>query len=251
MPIDLETIHRRYLRQAEWTRPLRLHLYRKLEVARRGRILDLGCGTGVIAAELARRTLAEVHAVDRDPALIDFARSEHQGLNIQWHAADADSMPFPKCHFDLIVTHYFWLWATSSMASPLDVLRECRRVLKVSGMITALCEPVYGARKDEPQEMSAVYSKIRRSLIDQGADPDVGSTLPGLFENAGLKVESGKMDIGWDNERHRTEFDHEWEFIEARLQDQNLSSEKELERQAIAQGIRSSQMPVHWCIGRK
>ena len=251
--MDIQTLHQRYLQQAGWTRPLRLHLYRTLEAARRARILDLGCGTGVIAAELAQRTLAEVHAVDKDPALIDYARNEHQGLNIQWHVANAGSMPFPKGHFDLIVTHYFWLWVASPMPSslslPLAVLKECRWILKDNGRIAALCEPDYGARIDEPREMSAVYSRIRRSLIAQGADPDIGPKLPEIFEHAGLRTESGKTEIGWDNERHRAEFDSEWEFIESMPSD-DPAHYKEIERHAIEQGTRSSRMPVHWCIGR-
>ncbi len=250
MPIDPQSLHQRYLQQAGWTRPLRLHLYRTLETARRARILDLGCGTGVIAAELARRTRAAVFAVDQDAALIDFARGEHDGLNIRWHVANAGSMPFPKGYFDLIVTHYFWLWATSSPVSSLAVLRECTRILKPGGKLAALCEPDYSARTDQPPELSEVYANVRQTLIAQGADPDIGPKLGVLFEKAGLKTEAGKVDIGWGNAMHRAEFDHEWEAIGSIMPAQDFTREKELERQAIAQGKRSSRMPVHWCIGR-
>ncbi len=51
------------------------------------RILDAGCGTGALAAELARRG-AEVVAVDISPRLIEIARTRAAGLPVTWHAGD-------------------------------------------------------------------------------------------------------------------------------------------------------------------
>ncbi|MDI6740575.1 MAG: class I SAM-dependent methyltransferase [Candidatus Edwardsbacteria bacterium] len=240
--------HRRFLRQAEWTRELRFPLYRKLEIARAGRILELGCGTGVIAAELAGRTLSEIHAVDRDPDLIAFAQREYEGLHLSWHAAEAVELPFPDGSFDLIVTHYFWMWA----ASPLDILRECKRVLAPGGRVAALCEPDYSGRRDEPRELSEIYKLTRDNLIASGADPDAGPKLRGLFETAGFRTESGIMEFAWDNERHKEEFGNEWSMIEATIGASDILREMKIKEQgAIAAGRRSSVMPVHWCLGTR
>jgi SAM-dependent methyltransferase len=54
-------------------------------VARGSRILDAGCGTGRVGAELAARGHVVV-GVDVDPALIAAARSDHPGL--KWLVAD-------------------------------------------------------------------------------------------------------------------------------------------------------------------
>jgi magnesium-protoporphyrin O-methyltransferase len=52
------------------------------------RVLDAGCGTGVMAVELARRG-AEVVAVDISPALIAIARDRApRDLPIRWEAGD-------------------------------------------------------------------------------------------------------------------------------------------------------------------
>lgn len=240
--------HRQFLRQAEWTRELRCHLYRMLEIARCRRVLDLGCGTGVIAAELAERVPAEVHAADRDRSLIAFARHEHGELPITWQAADAAALPFREGSFDLVVTQWFWMWA----ADHVPVLAECRRVLAPGGALVALGEPDYGGRRDEPAELAGLGEMFRNDLASKGADPRMGPRLPGLFAQAGFKVSTGSVEYAWDNERHRGQFDNEWRVIAAVMpMTDELRSLKEREREAIEQGSRRSMMPVHWCVGRR
>jgi len=53
------------------------------------RVLDAGCGTGVLAMDLARRG-AQVVAIDLSPTLVDHARelSEAQGLSIDFRSGD-------------------------------------------------------------------------------------------------------------------------------------------------------------------
>ncbi len=240
--------HGQFLRQAEWTRDLRYHLYRTLEIARCNRILDLGCGTGVIAAELAERAAAEVHAADHDRSLIAFARREHRDLPIRWHVAEAMALPFANGAFDLVVTHYFWLWAAPALA----IANECRRVLASGGKLAALCEPDYGGRRDEPAELAGLGEMFRNDLAAKGADPCVGPKLPGLFASAGFKVETGSVENAWDNERHRGQFDQEWRAIATAMPlTDALRRLRERERGAIGQGRRRSLMPVHWCVGRR
>ena len=66
--------HEQFVRQAQWTQPTRDHLYRRAQLGQAERVLDVGCGTGAITAELARRTRGQVIGVDIDPAMVAFAR---------------------------------------------------------------------------------------------------------------------------------------------------------------------------------
>jgi SAM-dependent methyltransferase len=57
------------------------------------RVLDIGCGHGALAADLARRCQATVTGVDQDPAAIRSARSRHPGPGLTFVEADAHALP--------------------------------------------------------------------------------------------------------------------------------------------------------------
>lgn len=68
-------------------------------LARGSRVLDAGCGTGRVGAELARRG-HRVTAVDLDPVLVDEAR-RHPELTV--HLADLATLNLPGEPFDAVV----------------------------------------------------------------------------------------------------------------------------------------------------
>src|SRR5688572_28616020 len=63
-------------------------------------VLDLGCGTGELAAALAQNR--KVTGVDPAAAMLDNARGRPGGGNVAWVQADALSVRLGK-RFDLIV----------------------------------------------------------------------------------------------------------------------------------------------------
>ena len=69
-------------------------------LARGSRVLDAGCGTGRVGAELARRG-HRVTAVDLDPVLIDEARRRHPELTV--HLTDLATLDLPGEPFDAVV----------------------------------------------------------------------------------------------------------------------------------------------------
>lgn len=67
-------------------------------------VLDAGCGLGW-GAYLLSRFAARVTAFDRDPAVVEFARSHWPADNIEWLAADAlDEHLLAGRHFDAVTT---------------------------------------------------------------------------------------------------------------------------------------------------
>ncbi len=247
MSSEITLRHRRFLRQAEWTRELRLHLYRKVGLARRRRVLDLGCGTGVVAAEVAARSGALVFGLDRDAGALRFAAGQCDE-EVGWTAGEAAALPFRSGSFDLIVTHYFWMWAKE----PGTFLEEALRVLEPGGCLLSLAEPDYSRGRDTPFQLTTIREQLTEQLAGEGADPEAGRKVEGWFRKAGFRTEAGAVTRGWGPEEHRREFRHEWRYVEEVLKGQTgLKGLKELERKAIERGERRSVMPVHWALGRK
>ena len=70
-----------------------LELWRTLADEAGGPILDLGCGTGRVALDLAARGF-DVAGIDSDPALVDALRSRARARDLRVHAVAADARGF-------------------------------------------------------------------------------------------------------------------------------------------------------------
>ncbi len=75
-------------RQAAWYEAHRRELYRQLGLRRFARILEVGCGSGVVTAELARRAARGAVGVDRRVDVLRAAepRGGGRGLRVRREA---------------------------------------------------------------------------------------------------------------------------------------------------------------------
>ncbi|MBN2327946.1 MAG: PQQ-binding-like beta-propeller repeat protein [Candidatus Omnitrophica bacterium] len=78
-------------------------------VRHNGFCLDLGCGDGALAYELAKRTDLHIYAVDSDPEMVKTARRKLDaaglyGVRVTVHQEDPRSMNYPDYFADLIVS---------------------------------------------------------------------------------------------------------------------------------------------------
>jgi len=72
-----------------------------------GRILDVGCGTGLFAVLLARdRPDLVVHGVDVDPAILRIAqrRAARAGVRVRFQRGAAQVLPFGDAVFDVVTS---------------------------------------------------------------------------------------------------------------------------------------------------
>jgi SAM-dependent methyltransferase len=97
------------------------------------RVLDVGCGTGVVALTAARRG-AHATGVDLTPTLLERARQNAaiMQLDTDWHEGDAEELPFGEAQFDVVVSQFGHMFAPR----PELAVREMLRVLKPGGTLT-------------------------------------------------------------------------------------------------------------------
>ena len=107
-------------------------LVRHAGVTRGMRVLDVGCGTGVVAITAARAG-ATVSAIDLTPALLERARENARTaeVSIDFREADAEELPFADGEFDAVLSQFAHMFAPRPEAA----VREMLRVLKPSGTL--------------------------------------------------------------------------------------------------------------------
>jgi SAM-dependent methyltransferase len=112
-------------------------------IRRGNRVLDVGCGTGVLAREALRRVGQEGQVVGLDlneGMLAVAARSEP---NIEWRLGDAASLPFEDGSFDVVVSQFALMYFPDRGGS----LREMWRTLAPGGHLAiAAWAPIDRAR---------------------------------------------------------------------------------------------------------
>lgn len=171
--------------QADWLAPARAQLWRRVHIARRRSVLDLGTGYGAVVAELVQRSGGQVVALDHDLAPL---RDKTPFTGAARVAGDGTRLPFDGATFDLILTQLTLLWI-----SPLDAaVAEIWRTLRSGGVLVSL-EPDYGGMIEYPPEIQSrdLWISI---LSRSGADPIIGRKLPGILAAQGFRVQVSLFD---------------------------------------------------------
>jgi SAM-dependent methyltransferase len=95
------------------------------------RVLDVACGTGIVARVAADRTGARgsVVGIDRDPAML--AVAERLRPDIEWREGDALGLPFLARSFDVVLCQA----ALTCFSDTGRALREMARAIKDNGTV--------------------------------------------------------------------------------------------------------------------
>lgn len=147
-----------------------------------GRILDVACGPGAVAAALAVRA-REIVGLDATPAMLEQARRrcEAAGLsNVRFEQGRAEALPFETASFDAVVTRI----ALHHCVDPVPVLAEMFRVLRPGGR-AAIADVVVSEDADKARLQNALeiirdpshvrmlpLSELRASIEGCGFEPD-------------------------------------------------------------------------------
>ena len=125
------------------------------------RVLDVACGTGVLAREAATSVgpTGRVTGLDLNEGMLAVAR--RFGPAIDWRQGDAAQLPFEDCAFDVVVNQF----ALMFFPDPVGALREMWRVLAPRGRLAvAVCAPMAHTKG-----YSALAGILRREVGNDAA----------------------------------------------------------------------------------
>ena len=111
-------------------------LVRLLALSTRDEVLDVACGPGIVACELAPHTKCVV-GVDFVPAMLEKAKTRAAGLgiaNVEWRQGDGGQLDFPDASFCRVVTRYSF----HHMLRPAETLTEMTRVCRAGGLVVVI-----------------------------------------------------------------------------------------------------------------
>jgi ubiquinone/menaquinone biosynthesis C-methylase UbiE len=96
-------------------------------------VLDVACGTGIVARLAAERASnsGRVAAVDINPGMLNVARSTAAEKSIEWYESNAENIPLPDETFDVVLSQL----GLQFFQDPLAGLREMKRVLRPTGRL--------------------------------------------------------------------------------------------------------------------
>ena len=138
------------------------------------RVLDVGCGTGVVAVTAARRG-AHATGLDLTPQLLERARENGRiaGVTIDWLEGDVESLSFDDAAFDVVLSQFGHIFAPQ----PEVALAEMLRVLKPGGTL---------AFSTWPPEL---YVGRTFALVTRYLPPPPGVSSPALWGDPNIVTE--------------------------------------------------------------
>jgi SAM-dependent methyltransferase len=155
-----------------------------LRVAAGDDVLDVACGTGVLAREAAGRVgdRGSVTGLDLDPAML--AVAARITPEVTWRSGDAGSLPFDEGRFDVVANQFGLMFVVDRRAA----VREMLRVARPGGRVGAAVWDALEASPAYPIEVELLDRLAGSAAADALRAPFVlGSTteVVQLFESAG------------------------------------------------------------------
>jgi ubiquinone/menaquinone biosynthesis C-methylase UbiE len=162
------------------------------------RVLDLGCGDGILTLGLYRRAQAS-SVVGIDLVSVDIAHLTAEAINrgvqppqpdeaIEFVASTPDVIPSPDGQFDVVTS-----WSVfEHVNDPRSLLAEVRRVLRPGGLLFLQIWPLYGSEHGSHLwpwfdssfvQHSMTTDEIRHHLSASIGDEDLAEAMFHLYES--------------------------------------------------------------------
>ncbi len=177
-----------------------------------GRVLEMGCGCGMLALELARAGL-QVTGVDLSPLSIEVA-NQYKDENpfqdgcgqLDYICGDFDALEFAAESFDSVVffrsLHHF--------PNTDEVMAKTARLLKPQGNLL-ISEPIRSHFNEDSARMAALLRLVLPTWISRGEKISGPWTEERLTEN----ITEIYQEYAYEGEHHQSEMDNSTDSAEA------------------------------------
>lgn len=223
------------------------------EIKTSHKVLDVACGTGVLARAVASQLpKSSVTGLDLNPGMLAVAKKHAPAIN--WQQGSAEELPFGNDTFDAVLSQF----GLMLFSSPKTALQEMKRVLKPGGtLIVAVFDSIEHMTAYE--KMADLFArKVDRSVGEALRFPfSMGDTdqLYSLFSEVGLndpKITTEKGVARFSSPKHMVLSDVKgwFPFAQIHLDDQMIESiieeaETVLEPFKTADGEVQFELSVH------
>jgi arsenite methyltransferase len=173
----------------------------KLGLTAGERVLDVGSGPGMLAAEMAAAVGAggAVHGIDVSDSMIAIAQRQERAPKsapMEFVQADAGALPYEEASFDVVVSTQVYEYVEDIEGA----LAEVRRVLRPGGRVFIL-----DTHWDSLVWHSRDRERMRRVQLaweEHLAHPGLPQRLTGLLEDGGFAIRERSawtlLNAGWD-----------------------------------------------------
>jgi ubiquinone/menaquinone biosynthesis C-methylase UbiE len=134
-----------------------------LVVVRGGRVLDVGCGTGIFSRMAAHVVgpVGTVVGIDPSPVALEAARRIDITSIVEWRDWSGAQLPFDDHSFDVVACQH----ALHRFDDPMPILGEMRRVLVPGGRVGIM---TWGPIEENPAFAAQLDAVIRSGLDKSG-----------------------------------------------------------------------------------
>lgn len=168
---------------------LRRRFLRFVPVEPGARVLEVGCGTGVVVRDLAALVGRRGEVVGIDPSRLLLAHARHlcreaaHRSRIALRLANGARLPFGENRFDAALA----ITVILHVADPLRVVREMARVTRPGGRVGLQDQDFGAVALTHPDRV--LTERIMHGVAEHlYPEPHSGRRLPGLLRRAGLEA---------------------------------------------------------------
>ncbi len=154
-------------------------------VADNERLLDVGCGTGVLTFALAAAAeIAAIVSIDQEASFVDGLRAQNTNERITAQQGDACALAFPDNTFDralsMLVLHF--------VPSPNLALTEMRRVVRPGGIVAATVWDTFGGMPSQRMFWDTIVAIEPSAAERRAASLIRPTTQPGALQAAFMEA---------------------------------------------------------------